>query len=942
MMDRAEPGFLLHLDFEAQADLTPGAIALHSAGATITYAELGQRMARVAGALNRNGIGAGCYVGLHVDRSIDYVASVLGILKANAAVVPLPPAHPRARLADILGFAGLDAVVDHPDTPLAPVPGTRVLSYADLVTEAHDAGALASGDPDQPAFVLASSGSTGKPKLIVRSHRSFYHRLCWTWTNHPYGPDERCVQKSTMTTTHALYELFEPLLRGVPILILGDPETRDLKGFWETINAWSITRLLVVPSALQVSLEFPGFAVPSMKVVVLMGEYVHQKLAGRAIEAIPAQTSIYSIYGSTEASSTLVCDLRESYRPDHELPLGRPISSGVQAFVLGPDLAPVAAGTTGLLHFGGTALFTEYFRDPALTDSVFVHSPVSADRLYDTHDQVRLTADGNLEYVGRTDHTVKVRGFRVDVQEVERTLLLHPSLTHAAVVLNKSESGDASLIGFYSPDSVARASVHGFMQERLPSYMIPSIMVGLEALPRTASGKTDRRRLLEDYLQRAATPTATGALSRTEARVCEIWQSVLKHGDLQADSSFFEVGGTSLTSFAAMHRLREAFALDRSRFADEAIYQHPTVHELAAHIDRVLSGAAAVEPASSGTLVTLSRGSDASLPPLFLIASAGGTLGAYEKLARTLQTGRDVIGVRDPYIWGERDATLGFRHWIGLYIDAIRQRQPHGPYHLVAYSSAGAFGYEIARRLRADDQEVALLALIDPFGLDRPTRGSFGYRVMEARFRRPHFKLAVRLAGWLRALALRVRPGDGSGARETNLPFDADEVAQRIRESKRGKGDLIAFSTLFELNTGARFALKNEDLARLDPDQYFTAFLAHVTQVAPELDPAVVDRIFCQYYGLQVPAQQKYSLQRYEGELLLVEPDGPSRGLVQVQLLPHVRKLRTRRLRLGRLTERDQELSHALSGGLRDHFLCMRNDEFVAQLATELESALGR
>ena len=229
-MDRAEPAFLLHVDFEAQARLTPGAIALHFAGATITYAELGQRMARVAGALSRRGIGAGCYVGLHVDRSIDYVASVLGILKANAAVVPLPPAYPRARLADILEFAGLDAVVDHPDTPLAPVPGTRVLRFADLVAEAHDAGTLASGNPDQPAFVLASSGSTGKPKLIVRSHRSFYHRLCWTWANHPYGPDERCVQKSTMTTTHAIYELFEPLLRGVPTLVLGDPESRDLQG----------------------------------------------------------------------------------------------------------------------------------------------------------------------------------------------------------------------------------------------------------------------------------------------------------------------------------------------------------------------------------------------------------------------------------------------------------------------------------------------------------------------------------------------------------------------------------------------------------------------------------------------------------------------------------------------------------------------------------------
>ena len=293
------------------------------------------------------------------------------------------------------------------------------------------------------------------------------------------------------------------------------------------------------------------------------------------IEAFPQQTSIYSIYGSTEASSSLVCDLRELYRPNHELPLGKPISPDVQAWVLGPDLAPVAPGTTGLLHFGGTALFSEYFKDPKLTDSVFVRSPVAPERLYDTHDQVRLTADGNLEYVGRTDHTVKVRGFRVDIQEVERTLLLHPAISHAAVVLDKSDSGDTALIGFYSPGSVTRASVHDFMQEHLPPYMIPSVLVALDQLPRTASGKTDRRRLLDDYIARSATPAATGALSVTETRVCEIWQAVLRHGDVQAGSSFFEVGGTSLTSFAVMHRLREAFALDHDRFSDDPDLQVP-------------------------------------------------------------------------------------------------------------------------------------------------------------------------------------------------------------------------------------------------------------------------------------------------------------------------------------------------------------------------------
>ena len=940
-MDRAEPTFFLHVDFEAQARLTPGSIALHFAGTTITYAELAERAARVAGALGRRGIGAGCHVGLHVDRSIDYVASVLGILKANAAVVPLPPAYPRARIADILEFARLDAVVDHPGTPFALVHATRVLHFADLVSEAEETATLEPGNPDQPAFVLASSGSTGKPKLIVRSHRSFYHRLRWTWANHPYGPAERCVQKLTMTTTHAIYELFEPLLRGVPTLVLGDDESRDLPGFWATINAWSATRLLVVPSALQVSLDFPGFAVPTMKVVVLMGEYVHQKLAGRALEAFPQQTSVYSIYGSTEASSSLVCDLRESYRPNHELPLGRPISPEVQAYVLGPDLAPVAPGTTGLLYFGGTALFSEYFKDPKLTDSVFVRSPVAPERLYDTHDQVRLTADGNLEYVGRTDHTVKVRGFRVDIQEVERTLLLHPAISHAAVVLDKSDSGDSALIGFYSPGSVTRASVHDFMQERLPSYMIPSILVGLEALPRTTSGKTDRRRVLEDYVARSATQTTTDDLSPTEARVLETWREVLRHGNLQADSSFFDVGGTSLTSFAVMHRLREAFPLDHDRFPDILIYKYPTVRGLAAHIEHLLGGSADQQPVASGILVTLSRGSDATLPPVFLIASAGGTLGAYEKLARALKTGRDVIGVRDPYIWGERDATLGFRHWIGLYIDAIRQRQPRGPYHLVAYSSAGAFGYEIARRLRADGHEVGLLAVVDPFGLDRPTPESFGYRVMQARFKKPHARLVVRLLGGWRSMRARLRPDAAQDSSVVDIPVRTEQFQSRVQEALRNSVDVAGFSSLLTLNTAVPFAISREELTKLDPEHYFPAFLDRVRQVAPEFDVGTVKRIFEQYYGLQVPAQQGYPLRRYDGRMLLVEVDDANKGLVSAQLRPHVSQLQVRRLKVSQSTSKLEDTAlQGLSASLRNHFRCMRDDQFVTALAAELDALL--
>jgi len=224
----------------------------------------------------------------------------------------------------------------------------------------------------------------------------------------------------------------------------------------------------------------------------------------------------------------------------------------VQAHVLGADLRPVATGGTGVLHIGGSALFSGYFHDPELTASAFVRSPVIEGPLFDTHDQVRLTADGQLQYVGRTDHTVKVRGFRVDLQEVERTLLLHPKLHQAGELLSEdATAGGASLLGCYAPATVDRASVRRYLVEHLPSYMVPSVLVGLEALPRTTSGKTDRRRLLADHLERASRSAGTRAgHTMTADEVCSIWATLLAAGPLAAEVSFFEAGGTSLTAFA--------------------------------------------------------------------------------------------------------------------------------------------------------------------------------------------------------------------------------------------------------------------------------------------------------------------------------------------------------------------------------------------------------
>ncbi len=938
-MKRQDHSLRLDEQFEEQVKRTPDGVAVHYQSGSITFAELKTASHRLAAALRSAGIRDGCLVGLHMERSIAYVVSVLAILQSNSAVVPLPPSYPEGRLRDILSFAALDAVIDDADTPLSPLLSNRIIHFSDVADAAPDSGGAALTSPDQPAFVLCSSGSTGKPKMIVRSHRSFFHRLRWTWENHPYSIGEVCCQKSHMTTTHAIYELFEPLLRGIPVHIIADQEVRTLEPFWEAIHARSISRLLIVPSVLQASMDMPGFVAPPLKVLVLMGESVHAGLAGRTIAAFPGQTKIFSIYGSTEASSTLVCDLKESYRPGEELPLGKPISADVRAYVLGADLEQVAPGEVGMLHIAGSPLFTAYLKDPALTASVFVTRPDGNERLYRTHDQVRRMPDSSLHFVGRIDHTVKIRGFRVDLQEVEKAILLHRDVRQSAVILSDSDPGNAMLLGFVAPGSVAQPSVYQVLREHLPAYMVPSVLVSLDSFPLTSSGKVDRQKLLEDYAGRAPAGTPSPPQTETQRRVSDVWAGVLKHGSIQPDSNFFQVGGTSLTVFAAVHRLREAFKLDRRQLSDLSIYQYPTVEALASYIDRLHDGSAPPPAPANSTLVTLKGGADSTLPPLVVISSAGGTLGAYDKVVRALKTRREVIGVRDPFIWGDRDATLGFQNWVTRYVNAIRERQPRGPYYLMAYSSAGVFGYEIARHLQRDGQEVALLALIDPLAMDRATRLRYGYWALQARFMRPAFGRIVLLGGRVRMAVPRWLRASGRSGRENDMALSKDEFRQFATDARTDRAHILRLSALLELNTGLPFALTESELAQVGPDGYLAALLARVKSVSPEIDPETIENIVIQY-SLQVRSQHEYRLQRYDGKVIIFDPDGPYQGLLAAQFRPYVKQLRVRRVPLGPQSDRTRLLSAVFPERICSHYLSMRDDVFVRALAEELETLL--
>lgn len=936
-MNAATSPDLLHGRFWRQVDTTPGATALVERGREFTYAELGERAGRLAAGLARHGIGPGSVVGLHVERSIDWVACVLGILTANAAVVPLPPSYPAGRLRQILEFARLDAVIDVEDSALDTTLPARRLPVAQLLADAAGEPVAGGGRPEDAAFVLCTSGSTGHPKMIVRSHRSFFHRLRWTWERHPFAAGERSCQKSHATTTHAVYELFEPLLQGIPVMIIPDAVVRDLERFWATLRSERISRLLIVPAQLQASLAMPGFVPPPLRTLVLMGEYVSPALAQQALATWPASTAIYSIYGSTEASSTLVCDLRASFRPGRELPLGRPIANDVAAVVLDPAHRPVAVGDIGRLHVAGPALFSGYFRDAEATAAAFIDGPGVRSPLYDTGDEVRLASDGHLEFIGRTDHTVKVRGFRVDTREVEGALLSQPGISEAAVLGGEDGRGAGALEAYVAPATVDPAAVFRALRDRLPEYMVPARLSVLDALPLTPGGKIDRLRLRSDHRESASGRARHRPLSPLEREVAQLWETVIDAPDLPPDASFFEVGGTSLSAYVLVHRLRERFRLSALQLDVEAIYRTPTIEALADRIEQVRQGRTPASRPDNPVLVTLRGGRDGTREPVFFIAPAGGMPGSYGKLARRLATGRELVGVRDPFNWGARDPAGGFDQWVGLYVAAMIERQPRGPYYIVAYSSAAAFGYETARRLRAAGERVPLLALIDPIGLDTGGRSRYGWWAARGARAGPVVRALIHGLGLLRRKPFSQVPWLWA-LLSRNAAASVPEHPQRLMQrASRDRFQLLSLSALLELNSGIPYALDAEDLDRVEPDDYLGVLRARIEALSPEVDFEPIERVV-QQYPLQLRAQEAYRLQPYDGEVLLMRASSATR-LVPVQLKPYVARVHGKCLPVGQPSARTGRIA-ARWGRSAAHFRCMRDDDFVAALAEELDALL--
>jgi amino acid adenylation domain-containing protein len=441
--------------FEAQAARSPEATALLCEDRSVCYAELNRRANRLARHLGRLGVGRETRVGICMERSTDMVVGLLAILKAGAAYVPLDPAYPADRLAYMVGDAGIETLLSEERVAgRLPRNGARVLFPENwgAGVEGDEADLHVSIAPDDLVHVLYTSGSTGRPKGILAMHRAAVNRLAWMWREYPFEATEVCCARASLNFIDSVWEIFGPLLKGIPTVIFREEDMRDSSRLVEQLAHHRVTRLWLVPSLLRTLLDLhPDLQerLPRLRFWVTSGEALTPALFRRFRSHMPAAV-LYNVYGTTEIWDATWFDPTREEPADDRAPIGRPISN-VQVYVLDAHLQPVPVGVPGELYVGGVGVARGYHNLPELTHEKFIPDPFvhRADaRLYGTGDLVRYLRDGRLEYLGRRDRQIKVRGVRIEPAEVESVLARHPGVRECAVLVRQDASREPMLAAY--------------------------------------------------------------------------------------------------------------------------------------------------------------------------------------------------------------------------------------------------------------------------------------------------------------------------------------------------------------------------------------------------------------------------------------------------------------------------------------------------------------
>jgi amino acid adenylation domain-containing protein len=589
--------------FENQVQRTPDATALIYGGKRCAYRQLNERADRLAHLLVKKGIAPRSRVAIFLDRSVEMVIALLGVLKAGAAYVPLDPAYPTERVRLILDDSGVSAIVTASALKhRLPENVNNIIALDEDLDEHRGGNHFQTGWAGQAttlssdiAYVIYTSGSTGTPKGVQGTHRASLNRFTWMWKKYPFHPDEVCCQKTTLTFVDSIWEIFGPLLAGIPNVILPQETVLDPELFLQTLAREHVTRIVLVPSQLRALLEHSpnlGERVPELKIWSCSGEPLTADVAQNFRAAFPG-AMLLNIYGSSEVAADATCHevAEEDFSPT--LPIGKPISN-TQVYLIDECRNPSPVGLRGEIYIGGEGVARGYLNRPELTAERFADNwlmPGSGGRLYRTGDLGRWRSNGEIEYLGRVDTQIKLRGQRIELGEIESVLIGHEAVREAVVAV-QGEAEQQKLAAYLVLKEEARKEGAGipsaselrrYLRGKLPEVMVPTSYWQMEKIPLLASGKVNRAGLASSgAIALVDKEEWVGPRTETEAQLAEIWRELLKAEKVGVEQNFFELGGHSLLVLQMTARIRRALEVE---IPVRSVFDAPTIAALAQEVE---------------------------------------------------------------------------------------------------------------------------------------------------------------------------------------------------------------------------------------------------------------------------------------------------------------------------------------------------------------------
>jgi amino acid adenylation domain-containing protein len=685
-----------------QARLAPERTAVVCGGDKISYGALVERVGHIAAVLRAKGARRGALVGIYLERSIDMVAAVLGVLEAGAAYVPMDPAFPAQRLGWMVEDAEIKIIVTESELAgLLPGQDAQAVCVDALPTHVPEEPSSERAKGGDMAYVIFTSGSTGRPKGVQIEHRALLNFLLSMRTEPGLQRDDVLLAVTTLSFDIAGLELLLPLITGACVAIAPRAITGDGSKLAAEMSRVGASVMQATPVSWRLLIA-SGWKGDGKLKALIGGEAVSRELAN---ELIARCGEVWNMYGPTE--TTIWSTTGKLAAGDGPVSIGRPIGN-TQVHIVNEHLQLQPVGVPGELLIGGDGLARGYLKREQLTAEKFIRNPFGDGRLYRTGDLAKWRSDGTLECLGRLDFQVKLRGFRIELGEIESMLTKEAGFSQAVVVLKDellvayvARAGDAN------EPAVEHEIVRQNLRKHLPEYMIPAVYVVMESFPLTPNGKIDRKALPApgDSVSSAPTKGYVPAKTESERRMVAIWERILRRSPIGVHDNFFELGGHSLLAVTLFAEIEKETG---KKLPLATLFGHASVATLAPLLDD-----AGAQPQAWSSLVRIREGGTGS--PLFCVHGAGGNVLLYRELAARLASGRPVYGLQSRGLDGKSKPLETIEEMARAYVSDIEQAGWTGPYCLAGYCLGGMIAFEMARLLRRSGAKVGLVAMLDTY-----------------------------------------------------------------------------------------------------------------------------------------------------------------------------------------------------------------------------------